>query len=250
MTTSETLLLTGKDVAELLCLSDCIQAVEQAFRMHGEGSAPPPGVLGVPTQGGGFHIKAGTLALSRNYFAAKVNANFPGNPARGLPMIQGVLLLFNADDGQVLAVMDSIELTVLRTGAATAVAARHLARRDSRVATICGCGIQGRIQLRSIRHACPIESAFAWDINREAAERFAKKMTRERGFTVKAVSDLPGALQQSDICVTCTPAKEFFIHGKDMAKMFHRGCFLPLWALTAQANRNLIRHSSRAGTKL
>jgi hypothetical protein len=102
MARSETLLLTGKDVTELLSLGDCIQAVEQAFRMHGEGRAPAPGVLGMPAQGGGFHIKAGSMALSRNYFAAKANANFPSNPARGLPTIQGVIFLFDAENGQVL----------------------------------------------------------------------------------------------------------------------------------------------------
>ena len=216
MPTSETLLLTRKDVAEALNLSDCIQAVEQAFRLRGEGRAPAPGVLGVHAEGGGFHIKAGTLPLSKNYFAAKANANFPGNPARGLPTIQGVILLFDADSGQVLAVMDSIEITILRTGAATAVAAKSLARKDSRIATICGCGIQGRVQLRAIRHACPIAEVFAWDISKDAAERFAKEMTRERGITVTAVSDLAAALQKSDVCVTCTPARKFFIHAKDV----------------------------------
>jgi alanine dehydrogenase len=135
---SGTLLLTRKDVSELLTLNDCVQAVEQAFRLQGEGRAPAPGVLGVHAQGGGFHIKAGTLPLSRNYFAAKANANFPGNPARGLPTIQGVVLLFDADNGQVLAAIDSIEITILRTGAATTVAAKYLARKDSREGNSCG----------------------------------------------------------------------------------------------------------------
>ena len=221
MDAATTLLLTGKDVADLLSLSDCIQAVEGAFRLHGEGRAPAPVVMGVHSPGGGFHIKAGTMALGRNYFAAKANANFPGNPARGLPTIQGLILLFDAGNGQVLAVMDSIQITILRTGAATAVAAKHLARSNSRVATICGCGLQGRVQLRAIRHACPIEEAFSWDVNHEAAERFAKEMARERGLTVTAVSDLALALQKSDVCVTCTPAKKFFIRKEDVpAGMF------------------------------
>jgi hypothetical protein len=67
MLASGTLLLTRKDVAELMPLNDCVQVVEQAFRLHGEGQAPAPGVLGVHAQGGGFHIKTGTLPLSRNY---------------------------------------------------------------------------------------------------------------------------------------------------------------------------------------
>jgi ornithine cyclodeaminase/alanine dehydrogenase-like protein (mu-crystallin family) len=197
-------------------LNDCVQVVDQAFRLHGEGRAPAPGVLGVHAQGGGFHIKTGTLPLSRNYFAAKTNANFPGNPARGLPTIQGVILLFDADNGQVLAAMDSMEITTLRTGAATAVAAKYLARSDSRVATICGCGNQGRVQLRAIRHACPLEKAFAWDITKDAAERLALAMASELGISVTPVDDLPEALRQSDLCVTCTSAKTFFIHERDV----------------------------------
>jgi alanine dehydrogenase len=213
---SGTLLLTRKDVAELMPLNDCVHVVEQAFRLHGEGRGPAPGVLGVPAQGGGFHIKTGILPLSRNYFAAKTNANFPGNPARGLPTIQGVILLFDADNGQVLAAMDSMEITTLRTGAATAVAAKYLARKDSRIATICGCGNQGRVQLRAISHACPLKNVFAWDIQKNAAERFALAMAAELGIAVAPVDDLPAALRQSDLCVTCTPAKEFFIHERDV----------------------------------
>lgn len=214
---SDTLLLTRKDVSELLTLKDCVQAVEQAFQAHGEGRAPAPGVLGVHAQGGGFHIKTGILPLRRNYFAAKTNANFPGNPARGLPTIQGIILLLDAENGQVLAVMDSIEITILRTGAATAVAAKYLARKDSRVATICGCGNQGRVQLRAISCAFPLEKAFAWDIQKDAAERFARDMAAELGIAVTPVPDLPVALRQSDICVTCTPAKKFLIHEKDVS---------------------------------
>lgn len=213
---SGTLLLTGKDVSELLTLKDCVQAVEHAFRLHGEGGVPAPGVLGMHAQGGGFHIKAGILPLHRNYFAAKANANFPGNPARGLPTIQGVILLFDADDGQVLAAMDSMEITTLRTGAATAVAAKYLARKDSHIATICGCGNQGRVQLRAVKLIRQLEKVFVWDINKEAAEQFSVAMAAELGIAVTPVDDLPAVLRQSDLCVTCTPAKKFFIHEKDV----------------------------------
>ena len=145
-----TLLLTRADVADLLPMDACIEAVEQAFKLHGEGRADPPGILSMHGRDGSFHIKAGILDLARPYFAAKTNTNFPGNPERfGLPTIQGVLLLAEAERGAPLALMDSAEITAIRTGAATAVAARHLARRDAAIVTVCGCGRQGRLQLRA-----------------------------------------------------------------------------------------------------
>ena len=89
--------------------------------------------------------------MATSYFAAKVNGNFFHNAQRfGMPNIQGLILLCNAENGLLLAVMDSIEITILRTGAATAIAARYLARSRSKVATICGCGNQGAVQLRAL----------------------------------------------------------------------------------------------------
>ena len=89
-----TLVLTQRDVRTLLGFDECITAVEAAFRLHAEGRSLAPGVLGVPSREGGFHIKAAGLERGRLYFAAKTNANFSGNPRRnGLPAIQGVIVL-------------------------------------------------------------------------------------------------------------------------------------------------------------
>src|SRR5215475_2832509 len=146
-----TLLLGRRDVAALLGLDECIAAVEQAFKTHAEGRALPPGVLGIHARDGGFHIKAAGLELARPYFAAKVNGNFFQNKQRfGLPNIQGVIVLCDAENGYPLAVMDSIEITINRTGAATGVAAKYLARAEASNVAVCGCGNQGRISLRSI----------------------------------------------------------------------------------------------------
>ena len=130
---------------------DCIDAVEAAFRLHAEGRRLGPGVLGVPAGDGGFHIKAAGLVGERRYFAAKTNANFPENPRRfGRPAIQGTVVLFDATTGEPLATMDSGSVTALRTGAATAVAAKFLARRDARTATLVGCGVQGALQVAAM----------------------------------------------------------------------------------------------------
>src|SRR5215831_9739439 len=106
---SETVLfLSSRDVRELLTIDECTAAVEQAFRLQGEGKTLPPAVVSVHVPNGAFHIKAGVLSLSRNYFAAKVNANFPDNPARfALPTIQGLVILSDADNGAPLAIVDS-----------------------------------------------------------------------------------------------------------------------------------------------
>ncbi len=170
---SYTRLLSRRDVTRLLDPETCRVAVEEAFRQHGAGEAPPPGVLAVPAEGGGFHIKAGTLQGIRRYFAAKVNGNFSGNERLGLPRIQGVIVLCDAEDGSVLAVMDSSEITQLRTAAATAVAARELARPGSKAVTIVGCGVQGRAQLRALARVLPLTRAFAFDEREERAREFA-----------------------------------------------------------------------------
>src|SRR5215472_7046356 len=118
----QTLLLSRADVASLLTLDACIACVEDAFRQHGLGHTSPPKVLGMPSVDGGFHIKAAMLALPLPCFAAKLNGNFPHNHQRfAMPNIQGVIVLCDAANGFPLAVMDSIEITILRTGAATAI---------------------------------------------------------------------------------------------------------------------------------
>jgi len=181
----ETLVLTRRDVSRLLPMADCVEAVERAFRRHAAGASIPPGVLGTQVDGGGFHVKTAGLhgergaPGERSVFAAKVNANFPENPARrGLPTIQGVIALFDAETGGPLAVLDAIEITSLRTAAATAVAARHLARADAGVVTVCGCGEQGRAQLRALAAVRAVRAAMAFDVDAGRAARYADEMAR------------------------------------------------------------------------
>ena len=212
-----TLILTRQDVTELLTIDDCIAAVEDGLRRHADGLTLGPGVLGIPATEGGFHIKAAGLKLDRTWFAVKCNGNFVHNPARrGLPVIQGLILLCDGDNGTPLAVIDSIEITILRTGAATAVAARHLARADSRVVTICGCGNQGRVQLRAVSRVLPLERALAFDIDPTRAERFASEMSVELGVRVEAARDFSEAVRASDACITCTPSRSFLLRQEDV----------------------------------
>jgi alanine dehydrogenase len=217
------LVLTKADVKRLLTLGECIQAVEEAFRSLGEGRAPAPGILGTHVDGGGFHVKAGVMhAHDGSFYAVKVNANFPGNPSVGLPTIQGAVLLFDAVRGIPLAIMDSIEITAMRTGAASAVAAKYLARKHSEVATVIGCGLQGRVQLQSLLQVLPITRVFAYDIDPNRSQAYAREQSSALGIEVSAVRSTNEAAPQSDVIVTCTTAKKPVLSVDEV----HRGTFI------------------------
>ena len=230
------LVLSRRDVVDLLSLRDCIDAVEAAFRLHAEGRTLGPGVLGVPAGDGGFHIKAAGLVGERRYFAAKTNANFPENPRRfGRPAIQGTVVLFDATTGEPLATMDSGSVTALRTGAATAVAAKFLARRDARTATIVGCGVQGALQVAAIAAVLPLQRVFVLDTDPERARSLAARASVSLGIPVEARTDLRAALRESDVCVTCTPARRAFLAASDVVP----GTFIAAVGADSQGKQEL-----------
>jgi ornithine cyclodeaminase/alanine dehydrogenase-like protein (mu-crystallin family) len=209
-----TLVLTREDVVDLLPMPACIGAVERGFECHARGESIAPGVLGTHVEAGGFHVKTAGLrdgTEGRPMFAAKVNANFPANPdRRGLPTIQGVIALFDAADGRVLALLDSIEITSLRTAAATAVAARHLAPLGG-IVTVCGCGEQSRYQLRALACVRSLRRVMAFDLHAARAARFAADMAAELGVETSVITDPAEAREATDIWVTCTTARHWFL---------------------------------------
>jgi ornithine cyclodeaminase/alanine dehydrogenase-like protein (mu-crystallin family) len=188
-----TLVLTADDVAELLTYDDCIDAVERAFRAHGEEKLHAPGVLSAHVERGAFHTKTASFG---GYFAAKTNANFPSNAP--LPTIQGLVLLFDESNGSPLAVMDSIEITARRTAAATAVAAKYLARASSHIVEFYGCGRQSYAQLEALKRVIEIEHVIAHDVDPEAERRFLRGVTTPH--------------TQADIIVTCTTSRTPFLN--------------------------------------
>jgi ornithine cyclodeaminase/alanine dehydrogenase-like protein (mu-crystallin family) len=195
-----TLLLARADVERLLPAGACIAAVEAAFRDHALGKVPAPGILGMHAASGGFHVKAGFLG---SYFAAKVNANFPGNT--DLPTIQGAVILFDAANGRPLAIMDSISITAIRTAAATAVAAKYLAREECETMLVCGCGGQAAAQLQALLCVRKPRRIFAYDRDAGRASAFSAR------FGAEVADDLAEAACASDIIVTCTTATKYFI---------------------------------------
>lgn len=204
-------MLSRAEIARLMPYAAYVEALDEAFRAAESGAAlaPPAAAFHVP--GGGYHAKAAALlAGDPPVMAIKLNGNYPGNPAmHKLPTVQGIIYLADATNGRPLALMDSIEVTINRTGAATTLAARHLARADSRIATICGAGVQGRIQLTAIAAAAKLERVHVWDVDRAAAERCAAEMAKALELPVAAAG--LEAARESDIVVTCSSARQPFL---------------------------------------
>lgn len=194
---------SSDDVRKLLTIDDCIDAVERAFREESRIAS-----LSLHVDGGAFHVKA---AVAGKYYAVKSNGNFFDNPSRGLPRIQGLLILADATNGTPLAVLDSIAITILRTGAATAVAAKHLSRKDAHTLLVSGCGNQGRISIEAIRRVRDIRRVLLHDIDRERA----KTLAYECGGEIVDSIDV-----ETDILVTCTPSRKAFVHAA------HNGTFI------------------------
>ena len=134
------------------------------------------------------------------------------NPRRhDLPTIQGVIAVSDGSNGKLLALMDSMEITTIRTGAATGVAAKYLARPDSKTATIIGCGNQGKISLRALMNTFKLEKIYVYDIDPSVANRFIKELSKEFSISIEGVAQIDLAMRETDICVTCTPSKKYFL---------------------------------------
>lgn len=207
-------MLDRATIASLVSKDDCIAAVESAFAAHAGGYSLAPEMMHVDARGGEFHIKAGGLCNISGkdscYFTCKINGGFFGNYSKlGLPNIIGLIQLSDGTNGAPLAVMDSGRITAHRTGAATAVAAKYLARPESKTVTLCGAGSQGEIQLNYLMRCLPIERVYVW--SRTNCEGFAKRMSRELQIDVQAAANLEAATGDSDVIVTCTSATDWFL---------------------------------------
>jgi ornithine cyclodeaminase/alanine dehydrogenase len=212
-----TLLLTRKEITELLHFSDYFSAVEAAFKAHAESGSLSHGLMHLDSDGGEFHIKGGGLRLGSNYFAFKINGGFYQNSKlRGLPNIVGTIALCDGESGYPLAIMDSGEITRQRTAAAAAVAAKHLARPEAETITICGCGTQGQAQLTAMKWLLPLRKAYAFDLDKDQREGFAARLSRDLDLEVEPVAQAAVGVRESDVTVTCTPSRRAYVGPADV----------------------------------
>src|ERR1043165_5770692 len=152
MSAPPVLLLARDAISRLATTRDYLAAMQTAFADLAAHRFDVPAVGHIPGVGGMFHVKAAQRADARALAVIKVNGNFPNNRVQhDLPTIQGFIALLDAERGCVLALMDSIEITARRTAAATALAAKHLARPGSRSLAMIGCGVQALYHVEALR---------------------------------------------------------------------------------------------------
>jgi ornithine cyclodeaminase/alanine dehydrogenase len=199
------LYLSQTEVASLgITMREVIDALEVAFREQGHGRTEMPPKPGVHTQPDAFIHAMPAYIPALHSVGVKWVSGYPDNYRRGLPYISGLLILNDEETGIPLAVMDCAWITAMRTGAATALSAKYLARSDSETVGILGCGVQGRSNLVALETQFPLKRLIAYDILPQALDRFVQAVDNGKLEIIKA-KEPREAVEGCDIVVTAGP---------------------------------------------
>lgn len=201
---------------------DALNTVEEAFAALGRGQVVQPPILSMSMEEYNSEVDVKTAHIQNwERFAIKVSTGSFDNPQRGLPSLNGLMMVFSAKTGLVEAVLfDEGYLTAVRTALAGAIAAKYLSRATSRRVTVLGAGEQARLQLEALTLVRDIEHIDVWARRGEEAERYAEEM-RAKGFEVEAHDDVKSACANADIIVTATPAREPLLEASALPEGVH-----------------------------
>jgi ornithine cyclodeaminase/alanine dehydrogenase len=206
METLQFLYLSQGDVERVgLDMATIIDLLDRAFHEKGAGRVEMPPKPGIHTQPDAFIHAMPAFIPNMKSAGLKWVSGYPANQKIGLPYITGLLILNDIETGIPYAVMDCAWITAYRTAAATALAARHLARQGSEVAGILACGVQGRTNLEALKVLFPLRRAYAYDLDRKVQERFVREMSERLGIEVIGVDEPRKAVVDSDLVVTSGP---------------------------------------------
>ncbi|MHA2118825.1 MAG: ornithine cyclodeaminase family protein, partial [Candidatus Thorarchaeota archaeon] len=246
MSENRLLYLSQADVvATGLGMREIIDELEVAFQEKGEGRVEMPPKPGIHPGGGDNFIHAMPAYIPALKSAGmKWVSGFPENEKMGLPYISGLLILNDPDTGMPISVMDCIWITAMRTGAATAVSAKYLARPDSLSVGILGCGVQGRSNVEALAVKFPLEKVMAYDTSKAAAKSYATEVRERFGLEVDVVDDPKQAVSACDIVVTAGPIlKE--PHATIQAGWMDDGAFASLVDFDSYWHADALQESSK-----
>ena len=232
-------------VAAGLAMAEIVEAVERGFMELGKGQVEMPPKPGIhPGRGADNFIHAMPAFIpAMGSAGVKWVSGYPGNPARGLPYITGLLILNDTETGIPVAVMDCTWITAMRTGAASAVSAKYLARPESSTIGILACGVQGHANLEAMNVVFPLEHVRAFDPDAAAARKLAA--FGERLGLEAAIVDTPReAVIGCDIVVTSGPILKT-PHASIQAGWLEVGCFASLVDFDAYFSRDALREADK-----
>lgn len=209
----EVVWLNGDDVEEVLEMGEVIESVESAFRFYGldRVQMPSKSYLYFDKYNGDLRAMPAYISDTDEAGVKIVNSH-PQNPSKGLPTVLAIYVLNDPATGKPLAMMNATYLTDIRTGAGSAIAAKYLARKDSRVLGIVGCGRQSRTQVMAINELFGLQEVLITDKRGEQCDTFIKEMEKRIDADIRRV-DLEEACR-ADIITTTTPVKEPIIKSK------------------------------------
>ncbi|UCF21442.1 MAG: ornithine cyclodeaminase family protein, partial [Gemmatimonadota bacterium] len=203
MSAGKLLYLSREDVETVgLSMAEIIEALETMFLAKGKGEVEMPPKPGIHPRKDSFIHAMPAYISSMGAAGIKWVSGYPSNVERDLPYISGLLMLNDPDTGIPIAVMDATWITAMRTGAATAVAAKYLARSDSTTLGVLACGVQGRSNLEALSCVFDLENVKAYDISSGIAQRYAVEMSEKFGVAVEVVPNPRDAVSGLDLVVT------------------------------------------------
>jgi ornithine cyclodeaminase/alanine dehydrogenase len=204
---NQLLYLSQADVVAVgLTMTEIIEALEVAFREKGAGRVETPPKPGIhPGNGDNFIHAMPAYIPAMKSAGVKWVSGYPGNYRRRLPYITGLLILNDVETGLPVSVMDCVWITAMRTGAATAVSAKHLARPESAVVGVLGCGMQGRTNVEALKVLFPLKRIVAYDIDAQAAQQYADEISSSFGLDVVVAGTPRDAVTHCDIVITAGP---------------------------------------------
>ena len=188
-----------------LSMKEIIGLLEKAFLEKGHGNVEMPPKPGIHTMPDAFIHAMPAYIPSMRSAGIKWVSGYPENFKRGLPYISGLMILNDVETGVPYAIMDCAWITAMRTGAASALSAKYLARPDSETVGILACGMQGRTNLEALACLFPIKRVYAYDILPEVQEKFVADMMAWFDFEVISVKEPKQAVVESDLVVTSGP---------------------------------------------
>lgn len=205
----KTLILEGSAIKQLIGIKDALKAVEEAFRYMGEGKVQMPAKLYIHLDKykGDFRAMPAYIEGFKGCGIKWVNVH-PENRRKGLPTVMALIILSDATNGLPLCVMDATYVTALRTGAAGGIAAKYLARRDSRIIALVGCGVQAKTQVLALNELFNIEQVNIWGLRRQEILRFIRDTAGLRNLKMVVSQTIKDCVKDCDIVVTTTPSRK------------------------------------------